>query len=204
LDEGPLVKDLHLLAICANRAEMPFLLKKGYEEMKTTLYKIFAGLAPALVMMGLLTSAALGAPFMEPDATLQDHIVVFSSERVDAPKWFHWMNSHSLRIDSTTNRNPHIVYGGDHLYYASYTGSAWQVETVDSAYGVGKYASLALDSNNRPHISYYDSVNGALKYATHNGTSWQITTIERTFYTAASEACTSKPGPGSRGNASGC
>jgi hypothetical protein len=156
--------------------------------MKTTLYKLFAGLAPALVVMGLLTSAALGAPLRVPDATLQDHIVVFSSERVDAPKWFHWMNSHSLRIDNTTNRNPHIAYGGDHLYYASYTGSAWQLETVDSSYGVGKYASLALDSNNRPHISYYDSVNGALKYATHNGTSWQIATIERTFYTAASEA----------------
>jgi hypothetical protein len=56
---------------------------------------------------------------------------------------------------------------------------------VDGAFGVGKYASLALDSNNRPHISYYDTLNGALKYATYDGSNWQIRTIEQAFSTAA-------------------
>jgi hypothetical protein len=36
---------------------------------------------------------------------------------------------------------------------------------VDSTYTVGMYSSIALDSNNIPHISYYDDYYDNLKYA---------------------------------------
>jgi hypothetical protein len=58
----------------------------------------------------------------------------------------------------------------------------WRIETVDyNYYNTGEYASLALDSNDYPHVSYYEYIDPyghRLKYAHWDGTSWQIETVE--------------------------
>ncbi len=54
----------------------------------------------------------------------------------------------------------------------------WWLQTVDSNAGVGKYSSLALDSNNRPHLSYYHETNEELRYAYWNGTGWSVETAD--------------------------
>ncbi len=82
----------------------------------------------------------------------------------------------SLALDSSGN--PHISYfyiplgGGDgNLKYARWTGSAWDIQTVESGAAGIMYSSLALDSGGNPHISYYGSISdygttgGNLKYA---------------------------------------
>ena len=78
----------------------------------------------------------------------------------------------SLALD--TADNPHISYYGWYgfnkgdLKYARWTGSAWDIQTVDSSGGLGSigwYTSLALDAPGNPHISYYAWTNGDLKYA---------------------------------------
>ncbi len=70
----------------------------------------------------------------------------------------------SLVIDES-NR-PLISYQHNGcLKTAYYTGSSWQKETVDCDGNVGKYCSLALDSEGKPHICYYDDTNKNLKYA---------------------------------------
>jgi len=54
----------------------------------------------------------------------------------------------------------------------------WTVQTVDSTYNTGAYASLGFNSYNQPYISYYDASLGALKIATQQGTEWDIHTID--------------------------
>jgi len=55
----------------------------------------------------------------------------------------------------------------------------WHIETVDSEGTVGRDTSLALDSDDHPHISYYDSYyNNDLKYAHWTESAWQIETVD--------------------------
>ena len=57
-------------------------------------------------------------------------------------------------------------------------GGSWHIETVDSAGDVGYWTSIALDSGDHPHISYYDGNHQDLKYAYHDGSTWHIKTVD--------------------------
>jgi len=83
----------------------------------------------------------------------------------------------SLALDSSDN--PHISYGnGYDLKYAMWTGSAWNVETVDTAQ-INMYICIALDSSNNPHISYR-GLDGGVKYAVRIGNAWSIESVDST------------------------
>ena len=81
----------------------------------------------------------------------------------------------SIALDSTGNpnisycvdRNPlnTSVFDGDLMYALRTAPTTWYIQTVDSVESVGLHASIALDSSDQPHISYYDQTNGNLKYA---------------------------------------
>jgi len=98
----------------------------------------------------------------------------------------------SLKYHS--NGTPYIAYyfentgGVDALKVASYVSSGgncgygsiankWQCDTIQIGEGVGQYASLAMDSSDRPRIAYHDGGNNSLMYAYHNGVSWTIREI---------------------------
>jgi fibronectin type 3 domain-containing protein len=55
---------------------------------------------------------------------------------------------------------------------------SWRIQTVDSEDAVGRYTSLALDSNGMPHISYYDETKKDLKYTHWDGDKWIVETID--------------------------
>jgi len=97
-------------------------------------------------------------------------------ECADCPKYFTEMSDRSLRLD--TAGHPHIVYGDDHLYHAWQDGVSWHLETVDSAPGVGQYASLALDESDYPHISHYDDANDDLRYTYQDAVGWHSETVD--------------------------
>ena len=66
-------------------------------------------------------------------------------------------------------------YTNGDLILACKNGS-WSNYTIDSTGDVGAWSSIAMDSNELMHISYYDATNKDLKYALYNGSSWDIST----------------------------
>jgi len=87
----------------------------------------------------------------------------------------------SIAVDS--KGYPHIAYGREwnwfnnfELRYAYFDGTKWNVEVVDNEYEKeGSLCSLALDSNDYPHITYLEDPNTGkynLKYARWDGTKW--------------------------------
>jgi hypothetical protein len=66
------------------------------------------------------------------------------------------------------------------LTYASWNGSAWDIQTLDSNYG---QASLALDSFNNAHISYIYSTptSSYVKYKSRTGSNWDNQTVDLSF-----------------------
>jgi len=91
-------------------------------------------------------------------------------ETVESSEW----GAEDTSIALDTSGNPHISYIGIisvnpstsyGLRYASFDGSTWKIETVDSSDVKSSSTSLVLDADGRPHISYYAGVLGNLRYA---------------------------------------
>ncbi len=110
-----------------------------------------------------------GAETAAPDAPWQITCV-------DCPKWFGELTDRGLRLDAAGN--PHVAYGGDHLYYARYDGIAWRYETADAASAAGAAASLALNAAGWPAISYFDAFNQDLKFAVRGPAGWHTATVD--------------------------
>jgi hypothetical protein len=64
------------------------------------------------------------------------------------------------------------------LRYASWTGSAWSVVTIDAGARVGAWPSIALDSSGYPHIAYEDTLSRDLKTAWWDGSTWRVETVD--------------------------
>ncbi|MGD8566211.1 MAG: hypothetical protein PVF96_07690 [Candidatus Bathyarchaeota archaeon] len=89
----------------------------------------------------------------------------------------------SIALDS--DDSPHISYHDYHwqnLKYATISlimpGPKWAITQIDAIQMVGEFTSLALDSNDRPHISYYDEGYDDLKYTRWTGSTWAIETVD--------------------------
>lgn len=136
-----------------------------------------AGQLPQLSIAYEPFTRVLNLPFPRPSSTRSREWAV---ERADALPTFSDMGDRSLALDDVGQ--PHIAYGGDLLYHAWYDGALWHTETVDDSTLVGRYTSLALDTNGWPRISYYVEGppfwEGQVRFAQFNGADWEIETID--------------------------
>ncbi|UCH78489.1 MAG: T9SS type A sorting domain-containing protein [Candidatus Coatesbacteria bacterium] len=94
----------------------------------------------------------------------------------------------SLALDSQDR--PHIAYCYEYveyvftyhdLRYARWTGSTWNLQTVDNPryLELGEWTSLALDGQDRAHISCYEGgSNRDLKYIKWTGSAWEFVTVD--------------------------
>lgn len=84
------------------------------------------------------------------------------------------LNDAALDYDSDGYNNLQEYINGTH--------PAARIEVVDSTINkdMGEYNSIALDSNNKAHISYYNATNANLNYATNASGNWVPAVIEST------------------------
>jgi hypothetical protein len=85
----------------------------------------------------------------------------------------------SLALDSAGK--VHIAYG----QYATNASGSWAIQPIETQGGNYPYPSIAVDSNDRIHISHvyfsgYPTSFGALKYANNVSGSWSLSTIDNT------------------------
>ncbi len=98
----------------------------------------------------------------------------------------------SISLDSTGQ--PHIAYYTTDMRALKYAvrregllGGEWRIMFVVSGlfdflqliFGMsddGAFCSLRLDSQNQPHISYYNALLARIEYASYNGFRWQSET----------------------------
>jgi hypothetical protein len=98
-------------------------------------------------------------------------------ETIEAPPAGYYVQQGSLAFDS--NGDPHVAYGVNNVplfRYASRNGGTWSTEIVAS-FRIALWISLEIDSQDVPHISYWDAANH-LGYATKVGGAWSFETIE--------------------------
>ena len=72
-----------------------------------------------------------------------------------------------------------LSIAGAGISNAQVSQRVWSTSTIDSGLGVGAYYSIAIDSNSKVHISYYDSMNGYLNYATNAFGWWETAAVDR-------------------------
>jgi len=89
--------------------------------------------------------------------------------------------SHQISIQLDSNNVPHVAYiDNETLHYGYWNGSGWEIQVVDTVGFDNVYTSLALGSNDSPHIAYYavDGSSNALCYARYINDTWVIENID--------------------------
>jgi hypothetical protein len=65
-----------------------------------------------------------------------------------------------------------------HMRYAYLDNGDWLVKTIDWGAQTGKWNTMALDKEGKPHLSFDAFVSGELKYALWDGRSWVVHAVD--------------------------
>ena len=147
-----------LQAQIASGPEKPF---RGYSDTRVVTGR------EGVWEMDTISSIDTGSPFHQ-EYGLPSQV----SQAIDSADLAHVVY---LRHRWTQDADP-VALG--ELHYARPADGGWAVETVDADGDVGRWASLALDREGNPHVSYFAAGDGDLRYATRDGGSWRRETID--------------------------
>ncbi|MBN1552452.1 hypothetical protein JW979_13340, partial [bacterium] len=97
-------------------------------------------------------------------------------EDVIYPVDFDVMTDRYFCLDSAGNL--HCACGYERLFYYVMENGRWHEVLVDGTLRTGMHASLALDTQNTPHIAYHDEMAGTLRYAKKSGDMFEIEIVD--------------------------
>ncbi len=83
-----------------------------------------------------------------------------------------------MHVTYMVDTNGNSGRGDYYLKYAWYEAGAWQIEDVIRSGPWGFYHSLAIDENDRLHISFMDGVAQTLQYGWRENNMWQFETVD--------------------------
>ena len=93
-----------------------------------------------------------------------------------------WDNS--IALDSaggiwTASINPSEFGATTAVFVSHFDGSGWSVESIGSPAMTYKFGTtIAVDSQNRPHVAFYNEKEQALNYATRDGADWKLVAVD--------------------------
>jgi hypothetical protein len=128
-------------------------------------------------------------PIIQFDQNGHPHIATTGSGRIYYLFWdgFTWIrhdiqqyaNYAWLALDSTGNPGIAFVKDMHEIHYAEWNVDQWVIQKIDTTVDNLYELSLAVDSNDQPHIAYWVMTQtGNLKYAHRSGeTEWTITPV---------------------------
>lgn len=107
-------------------------------------------------------------------------------ETVDAEGLVGWFTS--IAVDG--ENRPHISYAEERpswdVKYAHLTDDGWLIERVETVGETGDFrTSIAIDLYDRPHMTFYESSQGALRYTYRSEAGWVIQTVSEENYSGA-------------------
>jgi hypothetical protein len=112
---------------------------------------------------------------VEPDTRFQTPLVMYANSNGTSWKTQQIAKGKALSLVLDADDHPHILYhlSWEPLMYACWTGSKWNIQTVDpDTFSGGGFGLIALDSYGNPHVAYNDGT--TIEYADSNGEEWNI------------------------------
>ncbi len=178
----------------SNRPHIAYCSRIGYDPGKIR-YASWDG-TQWVIEDAVATTTAQGSA-MDMDSQDHPHIVYYDSAE-SALKYTTWNgtawvaqtittgNSYlALEIDLDSLDRPHISFinsNANQMSYAKWNGLTWVVQVVEQGEsGISSFyekTSIAVDANDRPHVSYWEDVRRDLHYAYFDGTQWQVQRVD--------------------------
>lgn len=88
----------------------------------------------------------------------------------------------SIALDPNNNWYPRVSFYSSvigQLKMVERTGSTtWKYSVIDQAHNQGAFASMALDSTDKPHVAFFDDVTDNLDYVYWDGAAWQFELVD--------------------------